>query len=81
IGNYFAKDSEGTYSKGAWVIETMKLDGVNIDVSHLDAIRSQVATFLSTATTSYASAYQCLMTGSDEDVTALINAYTYNQTT
>lgn len=82
IGNYFAKDSEGTYSKGAGVIETMKLDGVNIDVSHLDAIRSQVVNFLTNdASKSYASAYQCLMTGSDEDVTALINAYTYNQTT
>lgn len=81
IGNYFAKDSEGTYSKGAGVIETMKLDGVNIDVSHLDAIRSQVATFLSTATTSYASAYQCLMGNNETDIANLISAYTYNQTT
>lgn len=82
IGNYFAKDSEGKYSKGAGVIETMKLDGVNIDVSHIDAIRSQVANFLSTeAEGSYASAYQCLMGNNETDIANLISAYTYNQTT
>ena len=56
----------------------MKLDGVNIDVSHLDAIRSQVATFLST--TSYASAYDCLDNCTNPDTVAgLISAFTYNQ--
>ena len=77
IANYFSKDNDGKYSNGVGVIETMKLDGANIDVSHLDAIRSQVATFLST--TSYASAYECLDKCADaETLAGLINAYTYH---
>lgn len=79
INNYVKENDDGTYTKGKGAIETFRANNVKIsafDLTKIDEIKSNVATFFSTRISSgYTDTLNVLERDDYSDIQALINCY------